>query len=160
MHILGKGGFGIVSKKDDETAKKCSIQYASLQKEHRIIKKLKNVTNIIQVYDYDEKKKCYEMEYLKDYKPLNKISWSNKSIEYKNQIVNDLQETIHKIHENNIVHHDIAARNVMINEQTRQIKIIDFGLSHEISSYNKIKCVNKDLQMLSKLINKIYNGFI
>jgi serine/threonine protein kinase len=42
-------------------------------------------------------------------------------------------------HENNIVHRDIKPRNILINPETCQIKIIDFGFSREVPKEGLVK---------------------
>lgn len=46
------------------------------------------------------------------------------------------------MHENNIIHRDIKAENVLINEKD-EIKIIDFNVSCEVPSDGKITITDK-----------------
>ena len=45
-------------------------------------------------------------------------------------------KAIHYIHENHICHRDIKPENILYNKVTRQIKIIDFGISKKLTHRN------------------------
>jgi len=52
------------------------------------------------------------------------------------KIALQLTETLEKLHQNNIVHKDIQSKNILINPQTHQIKILGFNISSCRSKQN------------------------
>ncbi|MCP4136330.1 MAG: AAA family ATPase [bacterium] len=48
-----------------------------------------------------------------------------------------LSEILGKIHQNDIVHKDIKPRNILVNEKTGKVRIIDFGISSVLTHANK-----------------------
>lgn len=63
---------------------------------------------------------------MKNYQRLDKIKWKENSKKVKKQ-----RSIIQELHNIGYAHHDIAMRN---NEETNQVKIIDFGLAHKLSN--------------------------
>ncbi|MEG4440528.1 AAA family ATPase [Microcoleus sp. AT9_B5] len=47
-----------------------------------------------------------------------------------------ITDALGKVHQNNVIHKDINPSNIVLNSQTRQLKIIDFGLSTILSQEN------------------------
>jgi serine/threonine protein kinase len=87
----------------------------------------------------------------KDYKPLAKLSRYTIR-RHKKYICDGLKEKINKLHEIGIVHNDIHGNNVFYNKKTRDIIIIDYGMSEIIRNENQI--IN-DVNMLYDIINII-----
>jgi len=163
MEFLGKGSFGSVYKLDEHTAMKCPKVYGynSLRKEYNILKKvhelLPNQHQIVQAHNYNNETQCYNMEYLKNYQRLDKIKWKENSKELKKQIMKQIRSIIQELHNIGYAHHDIAMRNIMYNEETKQVKIIDFGLAHKLSTnYYKHDCIKEDLEMMEKVEKKLF----
>jgi serine/threonine protein kinase len=152
MEYLGNGSFGSVYKINDSTAMKCQISDSSLKKEFKISKDLTellpNNDQIIKVYDYNSRTKCYTMELLSNYKSLDNIKLNRISKEKKSSIMKQLRFIINDLHRLGYAHHDIALRNIMYNLDTDNIKLIDFGLAHDNA---KSACFRKDLTMLAKV---------
>ena len=108
-----------------------------------------NCNNIVKYYDsFIDKEKFYIlMEYcngknLKDF--LDEYKKNNTLIK-ENIIYNIIKQIslgIKKIHEMNIVHRDIKPENIFMNEN-KEIKIGDFGISKQLSSYTKQIANNK-----------------
>jgi serine/threonine protein kinase len=156
MEFLGNGSFGSVYKINDSTAMKCQISHSSLKKEFKISKDLTellpNHDQILKVYDFDSRTKCYTMELLSNYKSLDKMKLSKISKEKKSSIMKQLRFIINDLHSLGYAHHDIALRNIMYNLETDNIKLIDFGLAHNNAKY---ACFRKDLSMLAKVENQL-----
>jgi serine/threonine protein kinase len=161
MEFLGKGTFGSVYKIDENTAMKCPkvYGYSSLKKEFDILKNvhdlLPNDNQIVQVHDYNSKTQCYNMEYLENYQRLDRIEWKRHSKETKQQVIQQVKEIIKNLHDIGYVHHDIAMRNIMYNEKTSLVKIIDFGKSHKITIRDSA-CVREDLDMIKKVEKQLF----
>ncbi|AFY83055.1 PAS domain S-box protein [Oscillatoria acuminata] len=52
------------------------------------------------------------------------------------QLAIDITDILSQIHEQNIIHKDINPSNIVLNPQTRTVKIIDFGISAVLSQEN------------------------
>ena len=118
-----------------------------VQKEDKIridreIKVLKNLRhpNIVHLYSVIEtEEKIYLiMEYAKgkelfDYIVNKKKLSENESCLFFQQIISGI-EYLHKI---KYVHRDIKPENLLINEETKELKIVDFGLSNIYKNPNK-----------------------
>lgn len=52
-------------------------------------------------------------------------------------IANQLASTLAELHQNQIVHKDLNPRNILINPETGQVKIIDFSISSRLSRENQ-----------------------
>src|ERR671933_1750638 len=52
------------------------------------------------------------------------------------QIAIQIAETLGRIHQSNVIHKDINPSNIVLNSQTGELKIIDFGLSTVLSREN------------------------
>lgn len=156
MEFLGNGSFGSVYKINDITAMKCQISHSSLKKEYEIAKDLSkllpNNDQIIKVYDYNGRTKCYTMELLSNYKSLDNIKLNKISQENKSSIMKQLRFIINDLHNLGYAHHDIALRNIMYNLDTDNVKLIDFGLAHKNA---KSACFKKDLTMLAKVEKRL-----
>jgi RIO-like serine/threonine protein kinase len=152
MEFLGNGSFGSVYKINDSTAMKCQISHSSLKKEFEIAKDLStllpNDDQIIKVYNYNGRTKCYTMEFLSNYKSLDNIKLHKISQENKSSIMKQLRFIINDLHSLGYAHHDIALRNIMYNQETDNVKLIDFGLAHNKATSS---CLRKDLSMLVKV---------
>ena len=149
---LGKGGFGkvnqILSILDNEYYAMKEIQLQgetedkinNIKKEAIILSQFNN-NNIVKYYDsfQDEEKFYILMEYcdgknlknfLDEYKKNNTLIEENIIYNIIKQICSGLKE----IHEMKIVHRDLKPDNFFMNEKT-EIKIGDFGISKQLSSY-------------------------
>jgi tRNA A-37 threonylcarbamoyl transferase component Bud32 len=68
-----------------------------------------------------------------------------------------IRAIIQDLHNIGYAHHDIAMRNIMYNEETYLVKIIDFGLAHKLSNgYYKNNCIKEDLEMIDKVEKKLF----
>ena len=150
--VIGEGTFATVrlainKQTGEQVAIKIMEKSRIAQKEDKIriereIKVLKNVRhpNIVHLYSVIETDdKIYLiMEYVKgkelfDYIVMKKKLTENESCLFYQQIISGI-EYLHKI---KYVHRDIKPENLLINEQTKELKIVDFGLSNTYINPNK-----------------------
>ena len=108
----------------------------------REIKVLKNLRhpNIVHLYNaiQTEEKIYLIMEYVKGRELFDYIVMKKKLSEYESclffqQIISGI-EYLHKI---KYVHRDIKPENLLINEETKELKIVDFGLCNIYTNPNK-----------------------
>ena len=150
--VIGEGTFATVrlainKQTGEEVAIKIMEKSRIVQKEDKIridreIKVLKNLRhpNIVHLYSVIEtEEKIYLiMEYAKgkelfDYIVNKKKLSENESCLFFQQIISGI-EYLHKI---KYVHRDIKPENLLINEETKELKIVDFGLSNIYKNPNK-----------------------
>ncbi len=128
--------------------KKTNVKLKSiLLNEWEIGKDLEH-SNIIKTLDIDLKKMSLILEY---YESIDLFTYfSSKIFEYPVKTKNEYSIKIYKqilngvnyLHENNIVHLDLKLENIIINTESRIIKIIDFGKATRINTESK-KCPSK-----------------
>ena len=142
---LGEGAFGSVRLGiNKQTGEKVAIKILEksklskyenkikLDREIEILKKLKH-PNIIQLYSVIETERQFLliMEYIRGKELYQYILVKKKISEeeaclYFQQIISGI-EYLHKL---KIAHRDIKAENILIEQNTKTIKIVDFGLSN------------------------------
>lgn len=102
--------------------------------------------NIIALHDFisDEENGIYII--ITEYFPsvdLKTFIASNKlSSEQKIRIFNQILVALYYLHKMNIIHGDLNVNNILINPETEEIKIVDFGLSRKISDELDIDCIS------------------
>ena len=150
--VIGEGTFATVrlainKQTGEQVAIKIMEKNKIIQKEDKIriereIKVLKNLRhpNIVHLYSViqTDEKIYLIMEYVKgkelfDYIVMKKKLSENESCLFFQQIISGI-EYLHKI---KYVHRDIKPENLLINEQTKELKIVDFGLSNIFTNPNK-----------------------
>ena len=142
---LGEGAFGSVRLGiNKQTGEKVAIKILEksrltrnedkirLEREIEILKKLKH-PNIVQLYSVieTEKQLFIIMEYIKgqelyQYILLKKRLQEDEACLFFQQIISGI-EYLHKL---KIAHRDIKSENIIIEQNTKTIKILDFGLSN------------------------------
>ena len=142
---LGEGGFGSVRLGiNKQTGEKVAIKILEkskltryedrirINREIEILKKVKH-PNIVQLYSViqTDKQIFLIMEYIKgqelyQYILLKKKLSEEEACFYFQQIISGI-EYLHKL---KIAHRDIKSENILIEQNTKTIKIIDFGLSN------------------------------
>ena len=141
------------------------VQEADKVRIDREIKVLKNLRhpNIVHLYSViDKEDKIYLItEYVKgkelfDYIVSNKKLSENESCLFYQQIISGI-EYLHKI---KYVHRDIKPENLLINEETKELKIVDFGLSNIYSSKTLLEssCGSPSYAAPEMLIGKKYRA--
>ena len=150
--VIGEGAYATVrlainNQTNEEVAIKIMEKNKIVQEEDKIkIEREKKLhqnlrhPNIVQLYSVIEKdNKIYLiMEYVKgkelfDYIVFKKKLSENESCLFFQQIISGI-EYLHKI---KYVHRDIKPENLLINQETKELKIIDFGFSNVCANPNK-----------------------
>ncbi len=116
------------------------VYVEALRKEYDILSSLQH-PNIIAAEGFEEVGdfgECIVLEYvngknmreaLKGDMPEEKLSSHPLGIGAELQIVHELLDAIEYIHKKQIVHRDLKPSNIMISDDGRHVKLIDFGLS-------------------------------
>lgn len=109
--------------------------------------------NIVRVFDFgiDKKTKIpyLVLEHLKG-KLLSQVTIYDMQKSFKRRIFKTLINTIEYIHSKDIIHADINPSNIIVDEKTEKITVIDFGISTSLNNstihldYNKVKAFNPD----------------
>ena len=102
--------------------------------EYRITRALKEA-GVVQVYDLQKYRNTLVM-FLEDFGGESlKILMQQRKFSLKEflQIAIATTETLGQIHDANIIHKDINPSNIVYNPKTEQLKIIDFGISTQLS---------------------------
>lgn len=102
--------------------------------EYRITRKLKDA-GVVQVYDLQKYQNSLVM-FLEDFGGESLKIWMQQrlfTLEEFLPIAIAATETLGKIHAANIIHKDINPSNIVYNPKTEQLKIIDFGISTQLS---------------------------
>ena len=116
---------------------KSSYESAVLRREYDIISKLE-ISGIIKAYDIVEDENNLFIVF-EDFwgKPLNHRDFLSLSISNILFIGSEISKILMNIHQNKIIHRDINLSNILYNQLTNQVKIIDFGLSTWLSIESK-----------------------
>ena len=145
--VIGEGTFATVrlavnKQTEEQVAIKIMEKSKIVQRIEREIKVLKNLRhpNIVHLYSViqTDEKIYLIMEYVKgkelfDYIVMKKKLSESESCLFYQQIISGI-EYLHKI---KYVHRDIKPENLLINEDTKELKIVDFGLSNIYTNPNK-----------------------
>ncbi|WP_331338572.1 protein kinase [Bdellovibrio sp.] len=148
---LGRGFSGVVYRgilpSDGKTevavkvAKGGKTAQASLRFESSMSDKLSQADheNLFLRYNFDEKNQVLISSYEKDWIGMNSWLASQKSGVAPAgiaKIAMQLQKALQILKAANLVHSDLGLQNILINPQTLQIKIIDYGIMTEVGHYN------------------------
>src|SRR4028119_2412727 len=102
--------------------------------EYRITQELKQ-PGVVQVYDLQKYQNSLVM-FIEDFGGESLTIWMQQrsfTLEEFLQIAIATTEILGQIHSANIIHKDINPSNIVYNPQTKQLKIIDFGISTQLS---------------------------
>jgi len=102
--------------------------------EYRITQELKE-PGVVQVYDLQKYQNSLVM-FVEDFGGESLKIWMQQrsfTLEEFLQIAIATTEILGQIHRANIIHKDINPSNIVYNPQTKQLKIIDFGISTQLS---------------------------
>jgi PAS domain S-box-containing protein len=102
--------------------------------EYRITQELKE-PGVVQVYDLQKYQNSLVM-FVEDFGGESLTIWMQQrsfTLEEFLQIAIATTEILGQIHSANIIHKDINPSNIVYNPQTKQLKIIDFGISTQLS---------------------------
>ena len=142
--IIGEGTFGVVKlAKNKQTGEDVAIKIMqkkkilllegkkNIEREINVLKNLRHPNivhlysviqtneNIFLIMEYVEGKELFDYIVLKEKLP------EEEACIYFQQIISGI-EYLHKM---NVTHRDIKPENLLINEKTKELKIVDFGLS-------------------------------
>ena len=144
--FLGKGGFGTVhlaQRKTDnlmvavkEIRKKSTLQKI-LPTEVVVMQELKNVKGVIKILDFIDSKQNYYiiMEHFNCKDMFDYVSEKGPLKEdLARHFFKQVLDTICICHKRGILHRDIKDENLLVNVDTLEIKLIDFGLSTYLHS--------------------------
>ena len=140
IDVIGEGSYGTVYKygsvaikipKEDNsdlgTEIATEIKLRELEETKKI--KLPNTINRILWIGKVQGKRYTVMPYLKDYYTLGYLLADKLTKADKDKIYKQLSDTLTTLHSHDFVHFDLNENNIMINNQSKKICIIDFGLS-------------------------------
>jgi PAS domain S-box-containing protein len=102
--------------------------------EYRITQELKE-PGVVQVYDLQKYQNSLVM-FVEDFGDESLAIWMQQrkfTLEEFLQIAIATTEILGQIHRANIIHKDINPSNIVYNPQTKQLKIIDFGISTQLT---------------------------
>ncbi|CAB5366718.1 unnamed protein product [Rhizophagus irregularis] len=156
IQMIGRGSSGVVSRAVRKN-KFFALKTFDKDKTAQIVKELKlhklvNLhENILRFYGYTKidtdavyqmNKYCLVLEYadsgtLNTYlnEHFNELDWNDKF-----RLALQLGNAVSHLHDNNIIHCDLHANNILIHQKT--VKLADFGLSTEISNGLREKTIN------------------
>ncbi len=104
---------------------------AHFRQEFEIHKKLEDISGVVNAYSIEHYQRRWFIV-LEDFggQSLDKL-YSDKSIDLVNflRISIDICEILTHIHQKHVIHRDVNPANIIINQETRVVKLIDFGLS-------------------------------
>ncbi len=120
---------------------------ARFKQEYQILTEL-DYTGIIKAYGLEKYQNKLAL-ILEDFagKSLKEFT-QNKKLDLKEflQIAIQLTSALGFIHQNNIIHKDIKPKNILINPQTDQVKIIDFSIASRLTKETPVLSIPKLLE--------------
>ncbi|MCB1191090.1 MAG: serine/threonine-protein kinase PknK [Leptospiraceae bacterium] len=101
---------------------------------------------ILEAFDFEKYSNQYAiaMEYFNG-SSLQQYDFKNLDIESILKIFISVAEILNRIHEMNIIHKDINPSNILYNSQTKEVKIIDFGISTKLTIEKNQAILNPNL---------------
>ena len=163
---LGHGTYGSVKKvlhkqlNEFRAMKIVNKKLHSSNNEIEILRKIShpNIVNIFEIFE--DKKKYYIMsEFCEGGELFSAISDKGYFTEFEaSRIMKQLLETINYLHSINIVHRDIKPENIMLMQNGKDIKVIDFGTAIELPKRKKLtKLIGTSYYLAPEVINKNYD---
>ncbi len=113
--------------------------------EYEITRNLKHLSGVVEVHAVKKilntlviTMEDFGASSLKDLRSAGKIMSGDGKVKAFLEIAIRVVEILGEIHQENIIHKDISPSNIVMNPKTGQIKIIDFGISTELSRENPV----------------------
>jgi serine/threonine protein kinase len=140
--IIGKGGYGMTRLVQDKKSGREFIEKESIHNDNENMKYQYNILKHLQkkkicsrfficpVKTYEKNGKTFILfDYLKNFHVLQDVRFHGliKSQKDKIDISKNLIRAVRLLHRNKLVHTDIQPLNIMINPDTKEVRIIDFG---------------------------------
>ena len=147
IKVLGEGGFGkvfLAKRRSNDTERAIKIIHKkdyegkTYEREFKILKEL-NHPNVLRYYgSYEHRNKIYLVtEYCNGKELLTEIIQNGRLTEKQTQnYFREITEALCYLHSKNIVHRDLKPENIIIEKVTKNVKIIDFGLSKKVFKKN------------------------
>ncbi|BBM85145.1 protein kinase domain-containing protein [Candidatus Uabimicrobium amorphum] len=131
---LGRGGMGIVllaqhRRLQNFVAIKVLLGVSSkrFSREGQALAKL-NHPGIVRIYEMSPNGSYFIMEYVEGVTLRDLFHEGQLSRKEAIKIFMQICQAIHHVHENGIIHRDLKPENIMIQRETNQVKIMDFGI--------------------------------
>jgi serine/threonine protein kinase len=160
IRMLGRGTFGEVSYSNG-LAVKTPRRGQSLAPEYKTLRAINRLIpdhpHIVQARGYDKTTESLKMEFLENHQPMNKISWVGVADAEKRRYYRQLKQTVADLHSIGYAHHDIAARNIMVDRSRRSIKLIDFGKAHPFEGDAGYPCVREDRNGMKRVKRYLFS---
>jgi predicted ATPase/signal transduction histidine kinase/tRNA A-37 threonylcarbamoyl transferase component Bud32 len=115
-------------------------ELARYQQEYNILHELTQFNDVIKVYNLEKYQNILILS-LEDFGGQSLKQWLTErsfSVEESLQLAIQAANILVQIHQNNIIHKDINPSNFIWNATTRQLKLIDFGISSRLRRENPI----------------------
>jgi serine/threonine protein kinase len=141
---IGRGGQGVVYDAIQNCdGKRVALKYKLLtsSNNHRpmdevnLLLKTQHIDNVIRFLNYMLTKKHLVLVFERDIHAIDLFDFITKNVCLEERIAKkvfiDLVRTVMDLREVNVLHGDIKDKNVLINENTLTIKLIDFGAAME-----------------------------
>lgn len=138
LEYIGSGGFAnvykqkstgkVVKKLNDDSIVSETIR-SRFKREYEITKSIGDISNIINVYEFDRNDYSYTMEHA-DKTLLEYVRENELESDQKIQIIKVILGTMNKIHSRDIIHRDLSPKNVLLVDNV--FKISDFGLGKDL----------------------------
>jgi predicted Ser/Thr protein kinase len=149
--ILGEGRNSIVfaaTTRDEDPKYAVKVRSAvgdsdgQLTREYEVLVALNSTEGFPRIYCHVPEKNFLVMELLVGYKPLTKLAPRSPPPLPINQLVENLINRFESVHEAGYVHVDVHRRNILVNEATGGVALIDFGLAVAHHEQRNPKYVN------------------
>jgi len=130
-------------------------EIARIRHEYNILKTLKKIEGIIKPIELttEDNSLVLVLEYFECQSLKKFINAENLELEQFLKIAIQIADILGQLHQNQVIHKDIKPSNIIINSQTRQVKIIDFSiatrLERETQSPINPNCIEGTLAYMS-----------
>ena len=156
-NIIGHGAYGVVYKGFDvnniDFAAKCLTEVSDPETLIRTASVLRNLDhkNITKIYTLERMRNTFWV--IMDYYPngnLNKLFLQIPlTLDQKLDIMLDISHGLEYLHEQNLIHRNIKPQNILISNDSRTAKLIDFELSNALDPAVETAVVTSNVDTLA-----------